>query len=228
MLDPRKLVFRLSMLFIAVVAAFVMVFYLPESNRSADPKYVFPVIVLSGFLAGLVNFFILYVKIKLQPPPGDKLESVGQELNENPWVILLGYLIIGVAGAFLVPVLNVILTGLPGLEFLKPLLAQKSLTLVNTDAAKEFTRFAQVKIDSLSKLDSASRSTLSALRLALVSPVRSTTATVTPVNLIPNQIGFAEYVVLIGYCVVSGVYADTFLRFIALRLTPAQDGQKAA
>ena len=228
MTDPAKLTSRLALILVVLIALLISLLYLPENNRPTQPQVIFPVIVLSGLLAGLVNFYILFVKVKLQPQPEAALAGEVQQLNENPWMVLLGYFVIGVAGAFLIPVLNVILTGLPGLEFLKPTLAQKSLLVVGDEAFQNFVRTSQAKLDSLADADSTLQPALTKLRAVVDTTGLLPATQATPLAVIPARIGVGDYAVLVGYCVVAGVYADTILKFIALRLAPAKPNGDAS
>lgn len=80
------------------------------------------ILILSGLLAGAVNFFVSYLEL-----PFPKLTG---EPNGNEWpkikslsIAILGYATVGLAGAFLTPLVHVIVGGLKGLELFddKPL-----------------------------------------------------------------------------------------------------------
>ena len=70
-------------------------------------------LILSGLLAGLVNLFVNYLEL-----PFPKADS----LNENEWpkprtfiIAIIGYSIVGIAGAFLTPLIDAIVNGLKGI-----------------------------------------------------------------------------------------------------------------
>ncbi|WKN33780.1 hypothetical protein PZB74_10635 [Porifericola rhodea] len=83
-----------------------------------EQGYIFLLIVIGGILGGLANFFLHFVKVSI--PDIQEKRISAEELIENPWVNLLGYLAISIAVSFLVPVLNAVLgEGLLGLKFLE-------------------------------------------------------------------------------------------------------------
>ena len=69
-------------------------------------------LLIAGILAGAVNFFYIYLSLP-NTPKSDTLS-----LRENEWtypiktwqLALVGYCILGIAGAFLTPVINEILS----------------------------------------------------------------------------------------------------------------------
>jgi hypothetical protein len=80
------------------------------------------ILILSGLLAGAVNFFVNYLEL---PFPKLADEPNGNDLPKikSLSVAIVGYVTVGLAGSFLTPLLNVIVGGLKGLEMLddKPL-----------------------------------------------------------------------------------------------------------
>ena len=71
-------------------------------------------LLLAGVIAGLVNFFANYINLSFSKP--DNLLRDNPELKDIWWIALFGYSIVGIAGAFLTPVINAIVGGLKGLE----------------------------------------------------------------------------------------------------------------
>lgn len=71
-------------------------------------------LLFAGIIAGLVNFFANYINLPFSKPDG--LLGDDPELKDIWWIALLGYSIVGIAGAFLTPVINAIVGGLKGLE----------------------------------------------------------------------------------------------------------------
>lgn len=59
------------------------------------------VIVLSGILGGIVNFFSLYFKL-----PKQQSSSFAAEFQYPWWIYALGFIITGIGGAFLIPILD--------------------------------------------------------------------------------------------------------------------------
>lgn len=75
-------------------------------------------LLLAGVFAGLVNFFVSYIQIPFTK--GNTLDDEPPKLKDIWWIAIIGYSVIGCAGAFLTPLLNVIIgTGLKGLEWVK-------------------------------------------------------------------------------------------------------------
>jgi murein DD-endopeptidase MepM/ murein hydrolase activator NlpD len=69
-------------------------------------------LLLAGLLAGTVNYFVNYIEIDFS-----KNEKELHQSEENPWwVHLLGYLVVGVSGALLTPLINAILENLKGIS----------------------------------------------------------------------------------------------------------------
>lgn len=69
-------------------------------------------LLLAGLLAGTVNYFVNYIEIDFSKSEKELLQR-----EENPWwVHLLGYLVVGVSGAFLTPLINAILDNLKGIS----------------------------------------------------------------------------------------------------------------
>jgi len=75
---------------------------------------MFVSLLLAGIVAGLVNFFTVYVDLPLTKP-ASLVEEEGKKLKDYIVVAILGYIVLGWAGAFLTPLLNEILT-LKGLQ----------------------------------------------------------------------------------------------------------------
>lgn len=75
-------------------------------------------LILSGALAGLVNFFTNYVELSFAKKDDDAgLLYVKPNLKDIWWVALIGYIIVGIAGAWLTPVIDAVVDGLKGLEW---------------------------------------------------------------------------------------------------------------
>jgi hypothetical protein len=74
-------------------------------------------LILSGCLAGAVNFFANYIDLPFTKPK-DLFVSEPPKLKDIWWIALIGYLIVGIAGSFLTPVINAIVGGLKGLEWI--------------------------------------------------------------------------------------------------------------
>lgn len=72
------------------------------------------ILITAGLLAGVVNFFIIYAKLPVVAAFAEEAEDV--PLRDIWWFALLGYILVGIAGAFLMPLLNSALGGLKGLE----------------------------------------------------------------------------------------------------------------
>jgi hypothetical protein len=91
------------------------------------------ILIGAGVLAGLVNFFANYVNLPFAKPPALQDEEP-PELKSIIWVALIGYCVVGCAGAFLTYVIQAITEGgLKGLEWkagaLKPEAASYDLIL---------------------------------------------------------------------------------------------------
>lgn len=73
------------------------------------------ILILSGILAGAVNFFVSYLEL---PFPQAALKGVEDEWPKprTLWIAILGYAIVGMAGSFLTPLIDAIIGGLKGLE----------------------------------------------------------------------------------------------------------------
>ena len=71
-------------------------------------------LLLAGVISGLVNFFANYINLSFSKP--ENLLDDDTKLKDIWWIALLGYSIVGIAGAFLTPVINAIFGGLKGLE----------------------------------------------------------------------------------------------------------------
>lgn len=75
------------------------------------------ILILSGILAGAVNFFVNYLELPF-PKSNLKLFEDGWPKLKTLSVAILGYAIVGIAGSFLTPLINAILSsGLKGLEY---------------------------------------------------------------------------------------------------------------
>ena len=74
------------------------------------------ILITAGCLAGVINFFVIYAQLPVVTTFID--ETTVQPLKDIWWFALLGYIIIGIGGAFLVPLLNAALGGLKGLEII--------------------------------------------------------------------------------------------------------------
>lgn len=77
-------------------------------------------LIVSGIIAGLVNFFYTYLSLPINPidETTEKLTAEEQKWQIPPltwYLALLGYLIMGIAGALLTPLINEIVS-LKGLE----------------------------------------------------------------------------------------------------------------
>jgi hypothetical protein len=86
----------------------------------------------AGILAGLVNFFYLYLQIPFErKPPASSL--TGEDEWEFPrrtyWLALAGYFVIGLAGAYLTPLIHAIVT-LKGLDGLTPKISPSELWIL--------------------------------------------------------------------------------------------------
>ncbi len=73
------------------------------------------ILVLSGLLAGSVNFFVNYLEL---PMPKAALAEDGDQWPKlkTIWIAMVGYAVVGVAGSMLTPLIDAILGGLKGLE----------------------------------------------------------------------------------------------------------------
>ncbi|CAN5566256.1 hypothetical protein BH10BAC5_BH10BAC5_20070 [soil metagenome] len=73
------------------------------------------ILIIAGILAGTTNFFINFKKL-----PFAKLNDLSLEDTQNHkwWTVLLGYVIVGVSGAYLTYLINALI-GLKGLELEK-------------------------------------------------------------------------------------------------------------
>lgn len=74
-----------------------------------------PILLLSGILAGAVNFFVSYLELPF-PKPTLKAEGDDWPKPRALWIAILGYAIVGIAGSFLTPLIDAIVGGLKGLE----------------------------------------------------------------------------------------------------------------
>ena len=79
-----------------------------------DTNLITP-LVLSGCLAGAVNFFANYINLPFTKPKDSFVEDP-LKLKDVWWIALIGYLITGIAGSFLTLVINAIVGGLKGLD----------------------------------------------------------------------------------------------------------------
>lgn len=81
---------------------------------------LFIILIVAGIIAGLVHYFYTYLGLPLVPKEEKQLlELLDKKWNNFPeltWELaLLGYVIMGIAGAFLTPLINAII-GLKGLN----------------------------------------------------------------------------------------------------------------
>lgn len=70
-------------------------------------------LILAGLLAGVVNFFANFINLPFSKPPA--LDGDPPLLKDVWWIAMIGYAIIGIAGAYLTPLINALVGGLKGL-----------------------------------------------------------------------------------------------------------------
>jgi hypothetical protein len=77
--------------------------------------YYTTVLLLSGILAGAVNFFVSYLEL---PFPKQGINGIDDDWPKprSLWIAILGYLVVGIAGSSLTPLIDAIIGGLKGLE----------------------------------------------------------------------------------------------------------------
>ena len=69
-------------------------------------------LILAGILAGAVNFFVNYLDLPFKNQ-GTSLAEDDWPRPKTLWLAIIGYLVVGTAGAFLTPLLNALI-GLKG------------------------------------------------------------------------------------------------------------------
>jgi hypothetical protein len=77
-----------------------------------EPATLIVTLIIAGVMAGGVNFFISYLDLPFQKTSTNLLEDDWPK-PKKLWLAILGYLLVGTAGAFLTPLINV-LVGLKG------------------------------------------------------------------------------------------------------------------
>lgn len=76
--------------------------------------YLIITLLLAGILAGLINLFITYLELPFHNNSTAFLEDEdGWPRPKKLWIAVLGYLLVGIAGAFLTPLLDALI-GLKG------------------------------------------------------------------------------------------------------------------
>lgn len=83
--------------------------------------YILCYLLLAGVLAGFMNYFYVFLNIPVEREGGQQggvnaMAMDWERPNKTYWLALLGYITIGIAGAFLTPLIDAILDGLKGLE----------------------------------------------------------------------------------------------------------------
>jgi|GEM_PF-3337316 hypothetical protein len=73
-------------------------------------------LIIAGVLAGGVNFFVNYIELPFSKSSFVALIEI-PPLKSIWWIALIGYMVVGIAGAFLAPVVGAIVGGLKGLDW---------------------------------------------------------------------------------------------------------------